>query len=88
MPRQGFWYDVLYAWCLYNYEPTANLNDIEIIMNSIMWLNSDIVVNGNPMLNKKCIARGISLIKPGSGKPCNFRSIGHREFMYGSIERS
>ena len=32
--------------------------------------------------------RFISLIKSGSGKPCNFWHVEPREFMYGSIERS
>ncbi len=59
MPRKSFWQDVLRAWCQYNYESIEHVEEVDIIANNIIWLNSDIVVNGKPMLNKKCLSRGI-----------------------------
>ncbi len=60
MPEHNFWYDVLVSWCKYNYE---ELDDIDSIMNCIIWLNSEITVKDKPLMSKKCIENGILYIK-------------------------
>ena len=49
-----FWEDVLYSWCLYNYE-----RDINAKNDAIIWLNSDIRINGEPIMWKKQFSLGL-----------------------------
>ena len=60
MPEHNVWYDVLVSWCKFNYK---KLDDINSIMNSIIWLNSEITVKDKPLMSKKCIENGILYIK-------------------------
>ncbi len=60
MSVQNFWYDVLVSWCKYNFE---ELENIDSIMNSIIWLNSEITVKDKPLMSKKCIENDILYIK-------------------------
>ncbi len=50
MPRKGFWYNVLNSWSKHNYKPRAEKNEM---MNTIIWYNSEIKVNGRPIFIKK-----------------------------------
>ena len=55
-----------------------HVEEVDIIANSIIWLNSDIVVNGKPMLNKKCLSRGIIYVKDffnNEGKPMTYEEF-------------
>ena len=56
----GFWSDVLKAWCKLNYSRKDNLTDI---LDSIIWYNSDILVNNKPIFYKKCYEKGIVKIR-------------------------
>ena len=85
MTKHSFWHDVLYAWCQYNYQPSEKIEDIEIIMNSIIWLNSDIVVSGKPMLNKKCIARDILYVKDFIGNNNKIMTFEEFRDKYGNV---
>ncbi len=56
MPKRGFWYDVLSSWCAYNFCSKTTINDI---INEIVWFNSEITVNGKPIVSRKCIDKNI-----------------------------
>ncbi len=60
MSRKGFWYNVLTAWCHYNFEEKT---DIDSIMESPLWLNSELLIFGKPMVSKKCMEHNIIYIK-------------------------
>ena len=49
MPKNNFWYDVLVSWCKFNF---IEQEDINSIMNSVIWLNSEITVKDKPIMSK------------------------------------
>ncbi len=55
-----FWMDVLKAWSKSNYSKKINIIDI---LDSIIWYNSDILVNDNPIFYRKCYEKGIIKIR-------------------------
>ena len=55
VPSQ-FWKDVLVHWCNFNYENEKNITNPST---QIIWLNSNIKINKNPILNKKLLKKGI-----------------------------
>ncbi len=60
MPKENFWQNVLIAWCKFNFSKKLELNSI---LNSIIWLNSEIQINKTPILYKRCFKKGVVFIK-------------------------
>ena len=60
MPKENFWQNVLSAWCTYNFSIASNLNSV---LNSLLWYNSEIKVNHKPIFYKRCFKKGILYIK-------------------------
>ncbi len=51
---------MLIAWCKYNFSPATELNSI---LNSIIWFNSEIQINNTPIFYQRCFAKGILYVK-------------------------
>ncbi len=60
LTKESFWRDVLTAWCHHNYECKTDLN---AVLKSVIWFNSDILVNRKPIFYKKWFQKGIVYIK-------------------------
>ncbi len=60
MPKGNFWQNVLSAWCKYNFSPATELNSV---LNSIIWFNSEIQINNTPIFYQRCFSKGILYIK-------------------------
>ena len=56
----SFWIDVLKAWCTSNYRTP---NNIEKPDEEIIWLNSNIKVNRNPIFYRNMFSKGIIQVK-------------------------
>ena len=59
LTKHSFWRDVLMSWCSYNYQQKTDLN---AILNSIIWFNSDIKINDKPVFYKTWFHKGIIYI--------------------------
>ncbi len=60
MPKESFWRDVLSAWCKFNFSPKL---DLESVLNSIIWFNSEIQIGGTPVFYKRCFNKGIIFLR-------------------------
>ncbi len=81
MPHTGFWYDVLKAWCSYNFEEET---DIDSIMESPLWLNSELLINGKPMMCEPCMQHDVLYIKDLVANR-NFLTYAEFTAKYGNI---
>ena len=52
--RNVFWFDVLKAWSIFNYDPKLNVET-----DQVLWYNSHIRVNGKIFLWQRCYAAGL-----------------------------
>ena len=60
---ETIWKDILGAWCKYKYKSKSEIvEDVEVILNQQLWLNSFICAQGKPLLNKNFLQRGIQKI--------------------------
>ncbi len=60
MSKDGFWKDVLSAWCISNFESPTTLDNIK---DTIIWFNSEIKIANTPIFYKRCHLSGMTYVK-------------------------
>ena len=76
-----FWYDVLAAWCKYNYcaDPSQQ--------KQVLWCNSLIRIGGKPILLSKCVEKGLIYVDQlYSGRSCISAIAAARDFNLNVME--
>lgn len=58
-PNRGFWYDVLKAWCKFNYVPIIGVDKIK---DQVLWFNSDVKKNGKIFIDMYMFNNGIRTV--------------------------
>ena len=56
----NFWVQVLYSWSLINYRDPENREEV---LEQIIWMNSNILIGGKPIIWKTWLDRDIVLLR-------------------------
>ena len=79
---KNFWTDVLSVWCELNFDTPITVNEIK---NQVLWYNSNIRIQGKPVMYRAMYEKGIIYVKDLLSVNNTFVSISDLQRKYGNF---